>query len=238
MPVGFESISDTGLYQINGEVSLYHLVDYGTASLPNSHPDSTLIMYGTISYNGIRPICALHFPYTTDLHAGGILRTQKSGSTFTWTVSGCRTAIGSGFVPPSTVKYFIFDTLSTGSSSGAGLQVFGTSGELLYDSTYPLMRPVPFANANASGKKYASTSGAFLGYEESTDVLSDMSAETVWAISYNGDGTTSSGALYNTSRTVNGGVSSGGNGPGTSGILQGETYYLTSPVAVEITRYV
>lgn len=133
MPTGFQSITDSGILQIDENYSAMSLIQAPTITI-NSYPSMT---YYDIA--GINPMCFLG--NTGGGYVVGISR--QSIGTNVWRF---------GFMASSgvSVKLYFFDKGPV-TAGNSGLQVFSSAGELIYDSGNVVMSLVAVYQVSGGG---------------------------------------------------------------------------------------
>ncbi len=124
MPVGFQSIGDSGTVQIDSDFKNYTLASSGTLTLSSANAVKS-IWGAMLTVTGVAPIVAFNrlrlFVY----------RVQQSGNSWTYHFVGLTSP---ELTNPATFNYYVFDVGYSGSGNNVGLQLFDTTGNLTFDS--------------------------------------------------------------------------------------------------------
>jgi len=157
MPTGLQVKNDDGEINIDEEYRNFSLKTQGTATIGTTNIGGSVALYNAQIQvtNCTSPILALRA--TTSVSVVG---TQVSGSTYTFDVYSNTSN--------HTFNYYVFD-VPTAPADTFGLQVFNSSGDLVFHSSNKHMKIAYVYNANdggssgntlASGKTYAVVQGA------------------------------------------------------------------------------
>lgn len=133
MPIGFQSINDWGTVQIDEEYSSICLQSSSVITINGNMVDTTLDVYGKNPF--------LLFGSTNG--AGIVVRSRVniSGSTWRYTLQA-NTSVN--------VRVYVFDN-SVPFSGNSGMQVFNSSGVLIFDSNAPFLRLTSVLQLSGSG---------------------------------------------------------------------------------------
>lgn len=160
MTYGIQILNEFGAVQFDTDNVCYSLAAKGTWNASNGLPVQFT--------NGVQPIMAVHINSggNADPMTVAITSIGKSGSTYTYTpdfYAKTSATYNSGWV----VEWFIFDKPpTTPSTSGVGLEILNSSGQVIYSTSRPPMRVVDvkanlpeneFGATYIAGRKYAVT---------------------------------------------------------------------------------
>lgn len=142
MAVGFQAHNDTGVVQIDGENLNIYLARKETVMLTNPSPNGS--GFELVAAVGIDPgdlvafSCSTHVLLPTSMSIDGTPGFPLWGFTSGFWVESAEGPTASGVYP---VTFYVFKTAPPPAGT-FGLQVFSSSGALVYDSSWKLFKPV------------------------------------------------------------------------------------------------
>jgi len=165
MPVGWQTVTDSGVVQIDQDTKCYQLVTKGSGTFNSIVPMEGGGGYAVITVtNAVAPLLAIQFT-TPGGHA--VRKIHVSGTTWNYYISG---AYGEGFT------YYVFDHVTT-LVENFGLAIYDAAGVLAFQSGGKPMRIVGNGPGTyAGGRTYAAVCLEFrtvFASMESEDVPGD-----------------------------------------------------------------
>ncbi len=151
MPVGWQTITDSGVVQLDQDTKCYQLVASGSGTFSSTVPMAGGGGYATVVVtNAVAPLVAIGLASGICAHA--VRKIHVSGTTWTYYFSG-----GSG----DSFDYYVFDHSAT-LIENFGLAIYDGSGVLTYQSGGKPLRIVGMGpDTYTSGRTYAAVALEF-----------------------------------------------------------------------------